>query len=231
MQLDLGVEIRRLTSCKMTGVIAPSITVETEEEFKASVARIEGFASRVHIDVSDGAFAPVFMVEPEKIWWPRQWVVDIHAMVTTPMDYLDRLVSLKPNLIIFHAETGVDLLPIMENIKRLGIKAGIALLKQTVPATVSTAIKAADHVLVFSGDLGHYGGTASLMQLEKVRLIKAINPTVEIGWDGGISVDNAFTLSQGGVNVFNIGGALAKADDPASVYATLVREINKQGVI
>ena len=215
----------------MTGVIAPSITVETEEEYKASITRIEGFAQRVHIDVSDGAFAPVFMVEPEKLWWPRQWIVDIHAMVTTPMDYMDRLINLKPHLITFHAETNIDLVPIMENIKRRGIKAGIALLKTTVPATVAAAIRVADHVLVFSGDLGHYGGTASLMQLEKVRLIKAINPNVEIGWDGGISVDNAFTLSQGGVNVFNIGGALAKADDPAGVYATLVREINKQGVI
>ena len=69
------------------------------------------------------------------------------------------------------------------------------------------------------------------MQLEKVRLIKAINPTVEIGWDGGVSVDNAFTLAQGGVNVLNTGGAVNKADNPDEVYAALVREINKQGVI
>jgi len=215
----------------MTSVIAPSITVETDVQYKESVDRIQPFAQRVHIDISDGEFAPVFLVGPEKLWWPREWTIDIHAMVAHPMDYVDKLISLKPNLITFHAETGVDLIPIMQNIKKFGIKAGIALLKQTVPATVAEAIKVADHVLVFSGDLGHYGGTASLMQLEKVRLIKAINPNVEIGWDGGISVDNAFTLSQGGVNVLNIGGALAKADDPASVYATLVKEINKQGVI
>jgi len=215
----------------MTSVIAPSITVETDVQYKESVDRIQPFAQRVHIDISDGEFAPVFLVGPEKLWWPREWTIDIHAMVAHPMDYVDKLISLKPNLITFHAETGVDLIPIMQNIKKFGIKAGIALLKQTVPATVAEAIKVADHVLVFSGDLGHYGGVASLMQLEKVRLIKAINPNVEIGWDGGISVDNAFTLSQGGVNVLNIGGALAKADDPASVYATLVKEINKQGVI
>ena len=215
----------------MTSVIAPSITVETDVQYKESVDRIQPFAQRVHIDISDGEFAPVFLVGPEKLWWPREWTIDIHAMVAHPMDYVDKLISLKPNLITFHAETGVDLIPIMQNIKKFGIKAGIALLKQTVPVTVAEAIKVADHVLVFSGDLGHYGGVASLMQLEKVRLIKAINPNVEIGWDGGISVDNAFTLSQGGVNVLNIGGALAKADDPASVYATLVKEINKQGVI
>ena len=152
-------------------------------------------------------------------------------MVSHPLDYVDQLIALKPNLITFHAETDVNLLPIFDKIKKAGIKAGIALLKPTVPATVAEEIKAADHVLVFSGDLGHYGGTASLMQLEKVRLIKAINPNVEIGWDGGVSVDNAFTLSQGGVNVLNTGGAVNKADNPDEVYATLVREINKQGVI
>ena len=212
-------------------VIAPAITVETEDQYRESIERIKSFAKRVHVDVSDGEFAPVFMVEPSKLWWPQEWTVDIHAMVSHPLDYVDQLIALKPNLITFHAETDVNLLPIFDKIKKAGIKAGIALLKPTVPSTVSEEIKAADHVLVFSGDLGHYGGTASLMQLEKIRLIKAINPNVEIGWDGGVSVDNAFTLSQGGVNVLNTGGAVNKAYNPEDVYATLVREINKQGVI
>jgi len=212
-------------------IIAPAILVETDEQYKASIERLTPFVQRVHIDISDGEFAPVFLVEPEKLWWPKEWIVDIHAMVMHPMDYVDRLIALKPHLITFHAETGVNLIPIMEKIKKAGIKTGIALLKPTVPVTIADAIRAADHVLVFTGDLGHYGGSASLMQLEKVRLIKVINPNVENGWDGGVSVDNAFTLTQGGVNVLNVGGAIGNSEDPASVYATLVREINKQGVI
>jgi len=211
--------------------IAPTITVETAEEFKAAVERLQPFAKRVHIDISDGEFAPTFLLGEDQIWWPKEWVVDIHAMVARPAEHLQRLIQLKPNLITFHVETGVNLVPIMEEIKKNGIKAGIAILRPTVPITVSGAIKSADHVLVFSGDLGHYGGVASLMQLEKVRLIKAINPNVEIGWDGGVAVDNAYTLTQGGVNVLNTGGAIAKAEDPAAAYATLVREINKHGVI
>lgn len=85
--------------------------------------------------------------------------------------------------------------------------------------------------MIFSGTLGSHGGTASLMQLEKVRLIKGINPNVEIGWDGGVTVDNAYTLRQGGVDVLNVGGAIAQAADPAQVYKTLISEINKHGVI
>ena len=212
-------------------IIAPAITVETEDQYRESIERLKPFVQRVHVDVSDGEFAPVFMVEPSKLWWPQEWIVDIHAMVMHPMDYVDQLIALKPHLITFHAETGINLVPIFDKIKKAGIKAGIALLKPTVPATIADEIRAADHVLVFSGDLGHYGGKASLMQLEKVRLIKAINPEVEIGWDGGVSVDNAFTLTQGGVNVLNTGGAVNNAENPEEVYATLVREINKQGVI
>lgn len=209
----------------------PSLTLESEDEYKASIERYGAFTKRVHVDVSDGDFAPVFLVPPEKLWWPRDFVVDIHAMVKHPSEYIDRLISLKPRLIVFHAETDENILPIIANLKRFGIKAGVALLKQTVPMTVSDIIKAVDHVLIFSGDLGHYGGVASMMQLEKIRLVKAINPKVEIGWDGGVSVENAFTLSQGGVNIFNIGSAIAKAENPAHVYATLVKEVNKQGVI
>jgi len=204
---------------------------ETPEEYKAMIERLHPFAERVHIDISDGEFAPAFLLGEAQIWWPKEWIVDIHAMVARPAEHLLALIALKPHLITFHVETGVNLLPIMEQVKAAGIKAGIALLKPTVPSTVSAMVQAADHVMIFSGDLGHYGGSASMMQLEKVRLIKAINPNVEIGWDGGVSSDNAYTLTQGGVDVLNVGGAIAKADDPATAYATLVREINKHGVI
>jgi len=212
-------------------VIAPSITVETPDQFRAAIEKFKPFAQRVHIDISDGQFAPVLLYGPEGLFWPREWMVDIHAMVSNPLDYLDRLIALKPHLITLHAETNIDLVPLLEKIKRSDIKAGIALLQKTVPVTVENAIKVADHVLIFSGDLGHYGGTASMMQLEKIRLVKAINPNVEIGWDGGVAVNNAFILTQGGVNVLNTGGALSNAADPATVYAQLTKEINKQGVI
>lgn len=212
-------------------IIAPSITVETADQYRTAIDRIKPFAQRVHIDISDGEFAPVLLLGLENLWWPREWIVDIHAMVSHPLDYVDRLIALNPHLITFHTETGIDLTPILDKIKKAGIKAGIALLKTTVPSTVSDIIHASDHVLVFSGDLGHYGGTASLMQLEKVRLVKAINPNVEIGWDGGVSIDNAFTLAQGGVNVLNVGGAINNAADPANIYTELTKEINKQGVI
>lgn len=212
-------------------VIAPTILVDTVDLYKESVERLQPFAQRVHIDITDGAFAPNFTISANDLWWPENWTVDIHAMVEVPSEYLPALIAKKPQLVIFHAEVKEDLLPVFSQLKAAGIKAGLALQRPTVPSTVETLIQAADHVMIFSGTLGTYGGVASLMQLEKVRLIKAINPTVEIGWDGGVTIDNAYTLTQGSVDVLNVGGAIAKAADPAAIYAKLVSEINKHGVI
>lgn len=212
-------------------VIAPCITVENELDYKSYAEKLVPFAQRVHIDTSDGEFAPTFLVGSDKLWWPAEWTVDIHAMVARPSEHVQQLVSLRPHLITFHAECQEDLTQIIQYVKQNGVKVGIALQRPTVPSSVATLIEAVDHVMIFSGDLGHYGGTASMMQLEKVRLVKKINAAVEIGWDGGVTVDNAFTLSQGGVDVLNVGGTIAKSADPVATYNQLVSEINKQGVI
>lgn len=212
-------------------VIAPTILAETIDEYKASVDRLVPFAQRVHIDISDGEFAPNFLVDEAQLWWPKEWQVDIHAMVMRPSEHLARLIALKPNMIIFHAEIEEDRSALINQIKAAGIKAGIALLRTTVPLAVADIIKLADHVMIFSGELGKNGGTASLMQLEKVRLIKAINPAVEIGWDGGVNLENAYTLAQGNVSVLNTGETITQAEDAAAAYAALTKEINKHGVI
>ncbi len=212
-------------------VISPTVLAETADDYKMQIERVHAFAERVHIDISDGEFAPTFTVSAAQVWWPQDWKVDIHAMVARPSDHLETLLELKPHMIIFHVEAQEDILPVLQRVKQAGIKAGISLLRSTVPSNVAGAIQAADHVMIFSGELGKYGGTASLMQLEKVRLIRAIRRDVEIGWDGGVNVENAYSLSQGGVDVLNVGRTIAGADDPKTVYATLVNEINKHGII
>mgnify|MGYP001454877383 FL=1 len=212
-------------------VIAPAITVETPEAYKATVERLQGFATRVHVDISDGEFAPSFLLGENNLYWPESWQVDVHAMVARPSEHLDRLIALKPSLIIFHAEITEDRAALVAKIKQAGIRAGVALLRTTVPSNVADVLKMVDHVMIFSGELGQYGGKASLMQIEKIRLVKAINPNVEIGWDGGVNLENAYTLTQGGVEVLNAGGAIANSDNPAGMYEALTKEINKRGVI
>lgn len=211
--------------------IVPAVTVETLDQYKAETERIGNFARRVHIDISDGEFAPTFLLSEANLYWPQTWEVDIHAMVARPSEHLPAIMQLKPSLVIFHAEVQEDLIGIFKTLKEAGIKAGVALLKTTVPSTVQPIIEAADHVMIFSGQLGYHGGAASMMQLEKIRLVKKIKPHVEIGWDGGVTLENAYTLTQGGVEVLNTGGTIANAENPEETYQALVKEINKHGVI
>lgn len=215
----------------MSSVIAPAILAENAQQYKEQVDRITGFAERVHIDLTDGEFAPTFTVGISELWAPEGWTIDIHAMVNKLDEYVPKLITLRPHLIIIHAEAEGDVLGALKEIKRSGIMAGLALLKPTVPQTVEELIKEAEHVLIFSGELGKFGGTASLMQLEKIRLVKMINPNVEIGWDGGVMVDNAYSLVQGGVNILNVGGTIQKATDPPAMFAKLQQEISKTGVL
>lgn len=212
-------------------VIVPTVMVETIDQLRESTTRLQPFARRVHIDLSDGEFAPTFLLSESQLFWPEGWEVDIHAMVARPSEHLAQLIQLKPSMVILHAECQEDLVPHLRALKQAGIKPGIALLRTTVPATVEAAIRESDHVMIFSGDLGKFGGTASMMQLEKIRLIRKIKPEVEVGWDGGVKVDNAYTLTQGGVDVLNVGGEIANSANPAETYNELVKEINKHGVI
>ena len=230
MPYDSNAVTQNWMSSKMAEIV-PAITVETVDEFRIETEKVGAFARRVHIDITDGEFAPTFLLSEDQLYWPGAWDVDIHAMVARPSEHLAKIIQLKPRLVILHAEAQENILVHFEALKAAGIKTGIGLLKTTVPATVEAAIKVADHVMIFSGDLGKFGGTASMMQLEKVRLVKKIKPGVEVGWDGGVNIENAYTLTQGGVDVLNVGGAIAESSEPGSVYNALVKEINKHGVI
>jgi ribulose-phosphate 3-epimerase len=78
-------------------------------------------------------------------------------------------------------------------------------------------------VLLFGGDLGHQGGAADMSVLQKVDDIRAINPTIEIGWDGGINAENAPLLVEGGIEVLNVGGFIQHADDPKAAYESILK--------
>ncbi|MCL2444741.1 hypothetical protein FWD07_01295 [Candidatus Saccharibacteria bacterium] len=214
----------------MSSVIVPTITTDNPEIYKSEMEKIRKFSLRVQVDVADGVFAPVQLTPVERIWWNAGMEVDVHMMVARPSDYMDILLKLKPSMVILHAEVEEDITPLLELLKKSGIKSGIALLRPTFPGHLANAIHQANHVMIFSGELGKQGGKASLMQLEKVRMIKALNADVEIGWDGGIGMDNAFTIAQGGVDVLNVGAALSEATEPAEVYKAMMEEINKHGI-
>ena len=49
--------------------IVPTIMAETIDQLRESTTRVQGFARRVHIDISDGEFAPTFLINESQLFW------------------------------------------------------------------------------------------------------------------------------------------------------------------
>ena len=113
--------------------IAPTILTASPDEFQAALVAINEFTNQVQIDITDGEFAPSRTIGLDHVFWPDNWQVDLHMMVKNPSRYIDKLILMKPHLVIFHAEVEEDLRPSFEKLRQAGIKVGLALLRQTVP--------------------------------------------------------------------------------------------------
>ena len=209
--------------------IVPSILTDNKQDYRAQAEKINFFTRRVQIDVTDGVFAPAETLDITNIWWPKNWEADLHLMAAKPSEHLETILKLNPSLCILHAEASEDLLPTFAALKEQGIRTGVALLPSTYPGNVKHY--AADHVLIFAGQLGIQGSPADLMQMEKIPLVRNMKPEVEIGWDGGANMTNVRAIAHADVDVINVGSAISRAENPAEVFEQLVAEIDKNGVV
>lgn len=209
-------------------VICPTITAFDLSEYSKQVQAITPFAERVHIDLMDGVFAPTKSPSLDEILLPHDTLVDIHLMYQEPMAVLEKLIHLKPHMVIIHNEAHVHHMHFTAELHKHDIEVGLAILQDTPVEYAYQIMHSFDHVLVFSGHLGYHGGTADLELLEKVRKIREHHPDAEIGWDGGITDQNVRQLVDAGVDVLNVGGFIQKSDNPKAAYATLLEVIGEK---
>ena len=212
-------------------VIVPTITTSDPNVFVANLTKFSAFSKRIQIDASDGSFAPTNLVPLSGLQFSPDLTIDIHLMSARPSEHLTELLAIKPSLCILHAEVDDDLTAVFAELKKAGIKTGIAFIKTTYPGRVKELISSVDHVMIFAGELGSQGGTIDLLQTEKVPLIRAIKPDIEIGWDGGANLSNVRALAHAGIDVINVGSAITQATDPAAMYQSLLTESDKKGVL
>jgi ribulose-phosphate 3-epimerase len=202
--------------------ICPTITASEPDEYRKQIERIVPFTKRLHIDLADGIFTPNKLLPVDEVWWPGGIRADLHVMYKRPDEHLDALIALGPQLVIVQAEAEGDFIEFAKRLHLHGIEAGVALLPDTQPEIIKPGLELIDHVLIFSGNLGYQGGsTANTDLLEKIKAIKALKSTIEVGWDGGVNDQNAAELASGGVEVLNVGGFIQKADDAEKAYAAL----------
>lgn len=209
----------------MNSTVCPTVLAQEPHGYRAQMERVEPFASRIHVDVADGVFAPNKTVGFDQVWWRGDRTIDLHVMYRRPGDHVEIILALRPRLVIVHAEAEGDFFAFAEALHAHGIEVGLALLPPTSVEQVAPALPHIEHVLIFSGNLGHFGGEADLHLLEKAAQAKTVNPRIEVGWDGGVNAFNAKRLADGGVDVLNVGGYIQRSERPSQAYATLVAAI------
>ncbi|MEK9196607.1 MAG: hypothetical protein AAB914_04525 [Patescibacteria group bacterium] len=211
-------------------ILCPTVLATTEEEYNSQIKLATNLTKRIQVDLMDGVFAPSKSVGFDKVWWPADVHADVHLMYQNPHDYLDQLIKLKPHMVIIHAEADAHHMHFAAELHKHDIKAGIAILADTTVDSIEQIIHSFDHILVFGGKLGYFGGQPDLGILSKVDQIKEHHPDVEIGWDGGVSDQNAKQLAEGGIDVLNAGGYIQKADNPQANYDKIMDLIGKAQV-
>lgn len=210
-------------------VICPSILAADPEQYRQQIDKVAAFADRIQIDLTDGNFAKSQTIDPEDAWWPVGIKADFHLMYRQPDQAIEVILEHKPHMIIVHAESDGNFLAIVEKLRPLDVKVGLAVLPHTSAESIFQALDKLDHVLIFSGNLGEYGGHANLDLLNKVRTLKHHRPHLEVGWDGGVNSHNISQLVFGGIDVFNVGGFLQKSSDPERDYHVLQRIADETG--
>jgi ribulose-phosphate 3-epimerase len=206
--------------------ICPTITASNSQDYYDQIEQIVQFTKRIHIDLSDGIFAPIKLLGINDIWWPGGMTADLHIMYQNPLEILDSVIALKPQLIIVHAESDGKYVDLVRIVKSHGIEVGLAILPETPVDAIASVLDETDHLMIFSGNLGHQGGSsANLELLSKVAAIRSLKPTIEIGWDGGVNLDNAKQIVDSGVDVLNVGSFIQAADNPSTAYWSLKNEV------
>ena len=209
--------------------ICPSILAADTEQYHDQMEKVAQFAERIQIDLTDGVFAKNQTVKPEDAWWPVGIKADFHLMYKSPSRAIEVILEHQPNMIIVHCESSGNFSSVANLCHKHGVKIGVAVLQNSPVELIMPAINMIDHVLIFSGQLGSFGGHANLSLLRKVDQIKHHNPNIEVGWDGGISDQNISQLATGGVDVFNVGGFIQNSPKPEHTYRILSRIAEETG--
>jgi ribulose-phosphate 3-epimerase len=210
-------------------IVCPAVLAANPHEYREQMEKIAHFAERIQIDLTDGVFAKTQTVTPDEAWWPVGIKPDFHLMYKNPTNAVKIILEHQPNMIIVHCEADGHFESFANQCHHLGVKIGVAVLQRTSIESILPALHNIDHVLIFSGDLGNYGGHANMGLLSKVEILRNHKPDIEIGWDGGVNDQNISTLATAGIDVFNVGGYIQKAADAEHAYKVLSRIVAETG--
>jgi len=201
--------------------VAPTILATTPEDYARRINNVKAFATRLHIDIADGVFEDQKSVGLAQIYDIDGVPFDLHLMMTHPEGQFETLCNLRPQLVITHFEAPFDHAAFFKQLREADIKVGLALKTETTIEQVTDLLPNIDHLLVFTGKLGHNGGEFRADCLEKIAQARAVNDNLEIAVDGGLNQVTGRQAIEAGADLLDVGSFIHDAADPEIAYIAI----------
>ena len=215
----------------MKPIIAPSILAADFANLQAQIEMLNhSSADWIHCDIMDGRFVPNIsfgLPVLEAVHKHARKPLDVHLMIMEPQLYIEQFQKAGANSITVHYEACTHLHRVIEQIKAVNCKAGVALNPHTPVALLTDIIRDIDVVCLMSVNPG-FGGQKFIPQtLNKIRELrkmideKGLNVKIEI--DGGVTLENAASIIEAGADILVAGNTVFKSANPPETIAQLKR--------
>ncbi|MGZ8537755.1 MAG: ribulose-phosphate 3-epimerase, partial [Flavisolibacter sp.] len=181
-------------------------------------------------DVMDGRFVPNIsfgLPVIEQIRTATKKICDVHLMILEPERYAEAFKAAGADILSVHIEACVHLHRNIQQIKSLGMQAGVAMNPHTPVSLLQDVIGDIDLVCLMSVNPGFGGQKFIPKTLDKIRELRKIiddnKLQVKIEIDGGVTLDNAKSIIEAGADVLVAGNTVFKSKDPIKTIADLKR--------
>jgi ribulose-phosphate 3-epimerase len=204
--------------------LAPSILAADMGHLADEVAKVVAAgANRIHVDVMDGHFVPNITFGPAVVRWLRPVTslpLEVHLMISEPDRYLAAFAEAGANTLIVHQEGAIHLNRTVQEIHRLGLRAGVAINPATPASLLEEILPDLELVLVMTVNPGFGGQEFLAGMLPKIRrvrrMIEETRGGCELEVDGGIEPHTAPLVVLAGARVLVAGSAVFRAPGGAT---------------
>jgi ribulose-phosphate 3-epimerase len=215
-------------------LIAPSLLAADFARLGDALHAIEAAgASMFHLEVMDGHFVEEISVGQPVVRGLREatdLVLDLHLLIERPERYIADFVEAGADRISVHLEATTRLRRVLEQIRKHGVKAGVALNPATPIETIVDLVGDFDYLSVLSSDPGLSDGSFIPRSLEKVRAAASLRDErradFAIQVEGGLGIEQVVQLTQAGADILVAGSAIFYSDDPKACLSEMVHLVS-----